>query len=292
MKRNSLLQSALVGSASALGYNWIYDRDLLNKIKDERTMLFAPIDHELYEKADNAFDVYPNHEVGDIDFMAEMMLVLYRYLNDTEIPTPKGYFEAVYDHIKDDGPYDAYIEGYGKDLIKRYENGDKTLPTPYIDKQLIGPAIYLVIHEQFDDDRIKTGLRYANVFTSYKHTKHFMLLLKQLLTDLDNGVALEDSLRQNIKNAPKSYQEALTKALTDIDVETFIDEYSGVACGLSQAFPLIYYILSHNDSTEDALRQNVVLGGASCARGIFISAIMSKIDPLKEEYKNTLKVTL
>ncbi|MEC9485101.1 MAG: hypothetical protein UMR38_04430 [Candidatus Izemoplasma sp.] len=292
MAKFDLLEAALVGSASALGYNWIYDRELLNSIKDDKQLLFAPIDHELYKQAKHAFDVYPNYSVGDVDFMAEMMLVLHRYLMNTDIPTPKGFFKAVYEHISDNGPYDGYIEGYGKDLIKRYEDNDITLPTPYIDKQLIGPAIYLVIHEHFKEDRIKTGLRYAHVFTSYKHTKHFMLLFKQLLNDLDNGISMKETLQQNIKNAPASYQPSLTKALTDIDIDSFIKEYSGVACGLDQAVPLIFYILAHNDTTAAALKQNIILGGASCARGIFISALMNKVDPLKTKYKKNLKITL
>lgn len=292
MKQFPTVTAALIGSASALGYNWIYDRPLLNSIKDKRDMVFAPIDHDLYKKAKNAFDVYPNHDVGDLDFMGEMLYQLHQYLKQESLPTPQGFFETVYKYINKEGPYDGYIEGYGKDLITRYENDEKILPTPYIDKQLIGPAIYFVIHDHFKEHRIKHALRYASVFTSYKHTKHFIIIINQILKDLEQGLTLKETLKHNIKNAPKDYQDALSKALTSIDVDTFIKDYSGVACGLNQAFPLIYYILAHNETLMSALQQNSILGGASSARGIFIAAIMSKIDTLKKNDIARLNVTI
>ena len=47
--------------------------------------------------------------------------------------------------------------------------------------------------------------------------------------------------------------------------------------------------MAHYDTWEDALRENVILGGASSARGIFISAIFNKIQGINPEFEDLLK---
>ena len=61
---------------------------------------------------------------------------------------------------------------------------------------------------------------------------------------------------------------------------------------MEQSIPLIFYIVAHFDQWEDALRENVILGGASAARGIFISAIMNHISGIPDKYVDLLRHTV
>lgn len=294
MSKLKMVDAALLGSSSALGLNWIYDKELLEEYSKDNEVLFIPIDHELYKKAKTGFDVYPKSQVGDLDFMGEILRLFHSFLNDKIDISPSNFRKVVYNYIKQDGVYDAYIESYGNDLIKKYEDEqynykEQQIYTDYEDKQLIGLALFTAIYENPKfTDKVSDSLKYAKVFTSYKEIEDFTNLLNHLFDDLKNGVEKEDALLNSIQYAPFDFQEQLKHSLHKVDSHYFIDKFAGVACDISQAIPLIYHIVAHNNSWEDALTQNAILGGASSARGILISAIFNIIDIIPIRYQDKL----
>lgn len=294
MSKTDIITASLLGSASALGLNWIYDKELLDEYKKDHEVIFIPIDHELYKKAKNGFDVYPNHQVGDLDFMGEVLYKFYEFYNESEDYSPQNWRKEFYNYFNEEGPYSGYIEHYGKDLLLKFSeelNGKKEISvfTDHIDKQLIGPAFLLAMFGSTRAvNKVEDSLTYSQTLTAYKGIRYFDDLLYNVLFDLKKGVDKIKALKSNIFRAPKEYQESLNMALTMNDIDSFITEYSGVACGLEQAFPLIYYIVAHADNWEDALRLNASLGGASSARGMFISAIFNIISGIPKKYLNKL----
>jgi hypothetical protein len=295
MTKIKMIEASLLGSSSALGLNWIYDKELLIKYSKDNEVLFTPIDHDLYNRAKNGFDVYPNSVVGDLDFMGEMLHLFHDFLENNVDISPKNWRKVVYNYIKPEGPYNAYIEKYGKVLISKYEDeiyNDKKpqINTDHVDKQLIGLALFTEIYENDKFiNKVEESLKYARILTSYSGIDNFTELLFNLFNDLSNGVEKEQALLNNIKYAPKEYQEQLQHSLHKVDTHFFIGKFSGVACELNQSFPLIYHIVAHNDTWEDALTQNAILGGASSARGILISAIFNIIDIIPIEYRDKLR---
>ena len=152
-----MIKASLLGSSSALGLNWIYDKDLLIEYSKDNEVLFTPIDHDLYKKAKNGFDVYPNSVVGDLDFMGEILYLLHMHLEYSKDISLPSWRNTVFNYIGPSGTYDGYIEQYGKELVQQMitetaKNVKGTLYTNHIDKQLIGPALLLAI---FDKDNIK-----------------------------------------------------------------------------------------------------------------------------------------
>jgi hypothetical protein len=284
------VKAALLGSASALGLNWIYDRKLLDRFAEDNETIFIPIQHELYKEAKNGFDVYPNHKLGDLDFMGEVLWLFNQFLHNSKKHTAELWQETFYNYFKEDGPYDGYIEAYGKDLLKRLNDNESTsVHTEFEDKQLIGPLFILAMYSYHNSiNKVQDALDYAKVLTSYSGVNYFSDLLYYLIKDLENGVAKKDALKRNINYAPKSYQESLKKALELDDINEFISSYSGIACGLEQSFPLIYYIVAHSNNWEEALRLNATLGGASSARGIFISYLLNIVDGINVKYEKNL----
>lgn len=297
MKKVSTIKASLLGSASALGYNWIYDRDYLleRSIKDD--LLFKSIDHVAYDEADTSFDVYPDFLLGDVDFMGEVLYLFDNFMSYSEDKSPLNWRITLYNHIQKEGSYKGYIESYGKELLTQVQHEKKygleaKLFTDHIDKQLIVPLLLLSLLENDNiDNKVEKALEYTSVLTGYENTLAFNEMLYSLLVNLQS-MSKKEALLKSITFAPEVYKESLNKAVTMKNLNEFLYSYAGVACGLDQSFPLIYFLVAHSDNWEDALRSNVILGGASSARGIFISAIFNLIDGIDEKYEHLLNKVL
>lgn len=272
MNKNTTLTFALQGSASALGLNWIYDAPLLESFCKDKSCIFLDIQHDLYNQSKKAYDVYPNHQAGDLDFMGEILNQLNKFLDESPKNTPWEFFIYIHQFLT---TYDGYIESYGKDLMRRYEK-DKlrcVYETPHLDEQLINMAIYFVFHER--DNSIEETLKYTKIFTSDPSSKILLPMLQDFLNDLENE-SLEIALDNVKMSVTKPYKEQIIKALNCKNKEELLKEIS-TACGAKDALAMILYILKHTSSTEEALELNVSLGGASSARGIFVSALAQKL---------------
>lgn len=194
MLKTKMIKAALLGSSSALGLNWIYDKRLLSDYSKNNDVLFIPIDHKLYKKAKTGFDVYPESSVGDLDFMGEIIYLFDNFISESENISLQEWRTEVYNYINDEGPYKAYVEKYGKELITRFEdelnnNLEPKLHTDYKDNQLIGLAIFTAIYENNKfKDKVNDSINYAKIFTSYEAINDFTKLLYNLFNDLKNGV--------------------------------------------------------------------------------------------------------
>jgi len=298
MKKTSMIKASLLGCSSALGLNWIYDKKFLTEYTKDKEVLFQPIDHEAYRQAKTSFDVYPDSIVGDLDFMGEVLYQFNLFSKDIENQNPLSWRNKLYNSFNSESSYKGYIEHYGEDLITQVEkerklNLEPSIHTIHVDKQLVGPALLLAIYElDLINSKTETAIGYAKVLTEYSGVNKFITLLKNLFDDLSSGVEKMEALKQNIQFAPDSYRESLKMAIEMKDQSKFIKEYSGVACGLNQSFPLIYNIVANNNTWEEALRMNAVLGGASSARGLFLGAIFNIIDGVPEKYLNILTHTI
>ena len=207
MIKTSIHKAALLGSASALGLNWIYDRSLLETHKSQgHPMIFEPIDHNLYKQSKKSYDVYPEHQVGDLDFLGEVYYLTYMFFEYEEHQTLERYREILYEYFREDYEYNGYVESYGKDFLAKYKlEKDGSVPpqnhTDYIDKQLIGLIYILLLHEnETIVDKEETALHFARVLTSYDNITPLTSALYYLLVLLDQGVSFKEStLQQMVK---------------------------------------------------------------------------------------------
>lgn len=294
MKKNQLLEAALLGSSSALGLNWIYDKELLLEEKKKGSMIFREIDHDLYKKAEHGFDVYPNNNVGQLDFMGEVLYLFHMFYDYEKEDSLSRWMEYLYDYFKEGNGYDGYLEKYGTEFIKTYkeslDSGKKpNTATDHNDKQLIGLTFLLHLYEENKSvDKVNDALMFARTLTAYTSITPLNIMMFELLKKLDYGIKKEDALKDVIHLAPEIYQNALRASITIPEVFDFITNYAGVACELNQSLPLIFYIVKNSDSWLSGMELNATLGGASSARGIFVSALLSRIYEIPQEYKEKL----
>ncbi len=294
MYKNSLLKAALLGNASALGLNWIYDKDLLLNLSKTEKMIFRNIDHDLYKKAKKSYDVYPNHKNGQLDFMGEVLYLFHMFFDYEKEINIANWRENFYQYFRYDYEYDGYIESYGKDFLTRYKNELDNITEPqnvtdHIDKQLVGLTFILHLYECGRSiDKINDSITYAKTLTGYKNIEPLTKMLFELLRLLDKGNDKTEVLKEVIKLAPPIYQDSLNNAITYNDTYKFIEDCAGVACGIDQALPLIFHIIKKSASWEDGLILNATLGGNSTARGLFIGGILSRIYEIPDKYNDKL----
>ncbi len=137
-------------------------------------------------------------------------------------------------------------------------------------------------------DKIGEALTFSKTLTNYANISPLTVMLNQLIQKLDYGVNKDIALKDVIELAPVIYRNNLTAAITIEDTDLFIKEYAGVACEIKLSLPLIFHIIKKTSSWEEAMELNAKLGGASCARGIYISSIVSRIYEIPSKYKKLL----
>lgn len=299
MKKISIHKAALLGSASALGYHWVYDPfKLFDKRDNGDPMIFQEIDHDFYKETENTYDVYPFHKAGDLDFMGEVLYITSKFLDNQSTVNLEHFRKMFYDYFKEDSPYNGWVEGYAKDFLKVYQEEidgkrETQVYTEYVDKQLVGLLFILaVLENEKIENKIETALELSKTLTSYENISGLTTFLYQLFKEIDDGKTIKDALHATSNEIPEIYRENILKSSEDIDIITFAQNYSGIACGLDQSLSLIFYILNHTSTWEEAMVLNTSIGGASSNRGIFISAIASRYLDIPEKYHSKLNYTV
>lgn len=274
----NLYQSALSANAASLGLNWIYNIPYLEKLeKKGEDLLFQKADPAKFKRARKAVNAYPNMDVGDVSLQGEILKWLHEHLNNGGEFTPEAYRKLIYQHIKPGGPYEGWVETYGKQLI--YNQLQTSLevnqsPIEINNEDLIGFIPYLAakIHDKTNDDAFEL----AKVFTSNTDYRAFYDVFDVILES--DGKNKTDTLNKAIQHAPKHYGFKLASALnsqTPKDILKIVD----TSCAIGYALPLIFTIVHHARSFEEACRINTRTGGASSDRGTLIGALMHPFDP-------------
>ncbi len=290
-----MIRASLVANSASLGLNWIYNMSYLKKITEDKEPVFWPIDPEVYEKSRKGYLAYPNHEVGDLSLQGNLLVLLYKKLIADHEYTPNKWREDLYDYIRPGGEYEGWVESYGLDLVlkilmeKMYKK-NPVVNTTHDDDQLVGFVPFLVFKALHTD--LSKALEFVKVLsakTDYIKLYEMFDVIYERSTSLEN---MKVAIRDAILLAPQHFQKDLEMAITMEDTDQFIIEYSGTACNIHHAVPLIIHLLYFAESYEDAIKKNTVIGGASSDRGLLVGGILGKVSKVPETWiKTVLKRT-
>ena len=286
----TLLKGALVANAASLGLNWIYNMPYLEKLSQKEDLLFQVPDPSKYKRAGKAFYAYPAAGVGDVSVQGEIAKWLHASLKENPDFSPEDYTALLLDKFKPGGAYTGWVETYGKKLVLNELNKQlKTdiKPLPIDDDQLVGFIPYLVMKSWSRSN--EEAWSFAQTLTDIEDYKTFYDAFDTLFDALEN-TSVSEALKASIEHVPEAFKNPLEKALEYEDTKAFIKDHAGTACSIKHALPLIYHILSHTDSFEEAVRMNTRIGGASSDRGILIGAFMSKADTIPKDWLKKTKL--
>ncbi|MFP4286700.1 MAG: ADP-ribosylglycohydrolase family protein [Candidatus Izemoplasmataceae bacterium] len=285
---DTLFKGALTANAASMGLNWIYNIAYLEKLKKTEVITFIKPDPAKYKRARKAYFAYPNADIGDVSLQGSIAKWLYQALKDNPELTKEDYKTLILDNILPGGPYEGYIESYGKELIFNQLIDDLKLDHEKIeidDDQLVGFVPYIVTKSLGLSNALANQL--AKLFTLSDDYYAFYVIFDQVLEDI-KSMSLKEALTKSLHEAPKHYGFKLTMAL-NVESKKDILEIVNTSCSIGYAIPLIYYILSHTNSYEEAVTLNTEFGGASCDRGMLIGAIYSQISDIPSDWLAKMK---
>jgi len=277
---NQYLKGALVANAASMGFNWVYNMPYLERLSLEQSLVFQPVDPQKYKRSGKSYLAYPDARIGDVSAQGEISKWLYQALDKNPELTRSDYKDLIFNQIQPGGSYHGYVESYGKKLIiNQFNESMKFIETPLkiTDDQLVGFIPYLVCKEL--GLGVDKAWALAQAFTDISDYKVFFDVFDFVFDTLKQGT-LKEALEKSMSLAPKSYQEHLKLAIEMDDTKAFIINHSGTACHIPHALPLIYHILSHSSSYEEAIKKNTQIGGASCDRGMLIGAIYAQVSAI------------
>ena len=270
MKRR--LETALIGNAAALGFNWVYNMPYLTDLNKTQPLVFQPVEKHHYDAAKKAFYGYPYAKVGDVSFQGDIAFWLYQALKTNPQLTASDYLDLVYSKIQPGGSYIGYVESYGRELIYNRLTQALKKEHPLIahhDDQMVGFAPYVACQALGLGNELAWSLTQA--FTDnplYPELYRWFDAIHEALQDHTPQAALQATLIY----VPQAWKETVTFALQESDTAKVI-EVINTACHIDHAVPLVMHILAHTTQFQEAIELNTRIGGASCDRGQLIGTL-------------------
>jgi len=280
---NKNTKGAFVANAASLGLNWIYNIPYLDRLAKQGEIVFLEIDPAKYKRARKAWNAYPNAEVGDLSFQGNILKWLLEAWKDTPDFNQTDYLELIHEKIKPGGTYEGWVESFGQKLIfnrliDRYELSQEKLVMD--DDQLVGFVPYIAAKELgYDNDR---AWDLAQGFTSNEEYRQFYDVFDALLTDIKT-MSMKDALKKSLKNVPMQFGFKLTMALNTKEPKEILNIVN-TGSPIGYSLPILYTILAHSASFEEAIRLNTKFGGASSDRGLLLGLIFAQISEIPENW--------
>jgi ADP-ribosylglycohydrolase len=93
---------------------------------------------------------------------------------------------------------------------------------------------------------------------------------------LGNGI--EEAIHVGLDAAAKPVRDLLDAALAKPKEDPVATaQQLGQTCYVSEAVPVVFYLLRHSSSFIEAVRTNIRMGGDSCGRGIILGAVLAAV---------------
>ena len=286
MKKEFMIPG-LIGNAASLGVHWIYDVNYLATLSKKQSLLFCRQEKKRYDDAHPSFYAYPKSVVGDVSVQGDIMIWLFEALKANPSLSQDDYRRLLYDQFKPGGTYRGYVEIYAKQMVHKIISKELRLSETLEmkDHHLVNFIPYFVC--KVFDMNIDKAWDLAKVFTNDQTFLEFYRLFDALILAIPSKG--KEAFVDGIKLAPKAYQVPLTKAIEMTDTNQFIEAYAGRACGVDQALPLIYHLLYHAKTFEEAIERNALMGGASADRAIVIGVLMHFFDKVPKDWVDKVK---
>lgn len=179
------------------------------------------------------------------------------------------------------GNYFGYVESFGKKLVFKSLLKALKRENNYLidDDQLVGFIPYIIKLAYNLDNEDAFSL--ASLLTSNKDYLSFYHIFDILI----NSSNKKKALKEIFTLVPKSYQNDIEIALSSND-DSFIKSTKMLSCSMTYAIPVIFYLYNKHLTLMDALRENVILSGASSDRAMILAVLYpnSELDSKYNQY--------
>lgn len=270
---NDLINLVLLSNSSQLGFNWIYNREFLKSYSKNNEMLMTEINNKHYTENKPSYNSYKGAKIGDTSLCGNIIKWLYKDLKEKESYNEDDYKRLLLNHFMPGGLYTGYVESYGKELVLNELSKNNKFEMK--DDQLVGFVPYIVYKALKLD--VYDALKLTKVLTNNKDYE----ILYNILENVN-----KDNILKVVKNSNLSFKGKILNAINYND-DSFIKDIHELSCSIDVAFPIIFYLYNKHNNLLDALKENVILGGASSDRAIILATLYYP-DKLKSEWNKYL----
>lgn len=273
---SSALLGAFVGDATALGAHWMYDRAEIAKRFAYPAGLHAP-----------ATTYHPGKSAGDFTHLGDQMWLLLESLRASGNRFDAADFMSRWVTFWKTPGNPSYPDKATRQTLAAIDSGKSPLDAGADSEELAGPARGMValavgLSQNLTlDELAATSVAQAQLTHRSHLAEDSATFLARLMFSLSQGTdlhtALDDALHHSSARVQELAKKALQASVRSLPTGEAI-EALGQSCSLTAALPSTVLLLYRHGSTyEEAIRENILAGGDSAARGIVIGGILGLV---------------
>lgn len=281
-KLQAMLWGAFYGDAYSLGAHWIYDTQLIKNSNLDFSICQDPIS-----------SYHPTKKAGDFTHYGDQMLWLLEHVSTEDKFSLVAFGQKWKEYM--DG-YEGYIDGASKHTIDKLKDSSNYLAcgSSSSDLSVVG-RMFPIIYKHHDSLlELQESIKLHTIFTHMnKDLVNSSAFFAEVVMALLNGVSLSKTIDESSKHFGDNIQAwtLQAKGVLDLNTNEAILKL-GQSCGVSGAFAsTIYLLLKYEHNFDLALKENVMAGGDSAARGMIIGALLGALHydkPLNNNYINQM----
>jgi len=264
-KLHSMLWGAFYADAYALGAHWVYDVD---EIKNS-TLDFSTCNNPLTS-------YHNDKKAGDFTHYGDQMLWLLESIALEKEFSLVSFGSRWCEYMQS---YNGYIDGASTHTLSKLKESTNYLScgSSSSDLSVVGrmfPILYKY-HESLLE--MQEGVKLHTIFTHMNKdlvdsAAYFSEVMLSVLNGSEVDTAIEnsaahfgDNVARWVLLGQKSLHLDTTQAISDL----------GQSCSVKGGFSaVIHLLLKHTDNFDMAMKENVLAGGDSAARGLIVGAIL------------------
>ena len=261
----AMLYGAFYGDAYSLGGHWVYDT---NELKN--------VDFKLNECNHPLSSYHPTKTKGDFTHYGDQMFWLLQNLVKEDRFSLVDFGDVWHENMK---TYTGYIDGASKHTIEQLNTDRNYFACGSSSSDLSAASrifpLILKYHNSTDD--MQEAIKLHTILTHMdKDLVQAGYFFSELAISILNGVSLEKAIESSYKHFGKNIRKWTEKAKTAQTLPTNeAIQKLGQSCNIHGAFAsTLYILLKYQDDFAQALKENMLAGGESSARGMIIGGIL------------------
>lgn len=260
-----MLFGAFYGDAYSLGGHWVYDTKEL-----ENSSL------NLSECNQALSSYHPTKAKGDFTHYGDQMFWLLEDLVASQQFSLIDYGQRWFENMS---TYTGYVDGASKHTLDKLTESKSyfSCGSSSSDLSAISRIFPLIVHYNNEPAQMQEAIKLHTILT---HMNKDLLMAGTFFSELTMSVLHGGDLEKAVNNISKHFGENVQKwveqaqdALT-LDTKEAIAKL-GASCSVNGAFAsTLYILLKYKDNFSLALKENLLAGGESAARGIIIGGVL------------------
>ena len=275
----AMLYGAFYGDAYSLGGHWVYDTQ---ELEDAQLQ---------FDGCNDPLSAYhPTKVKGDFTHYGDQMLWLLQSLVTEKMFSLVDFGILWHKNMKN---YTGYVDGASKHVLQKLneEKNYFTCGSSSSDLSAVSRMFPIILQYAHSSDEMQEAIKLHIILT---HMNKDLLQAAYFFSELTLAVLHDTPLTKAIDSSYKHFGDNILNWVEEAKIVLHLDakeaiQQLGQACGVKGAFAsTLYILLKYPDNFTQALRENMLAGGESAARGMIIGGILGIVHAKDVSYKKQI----